>query len=132
MKLVLPIYYTKTFKTKPDKTFFVGLNWYRNAHHVEQNNVKKHYQELVTEQLTGEVFDQYQLTSELFYKNTACDGHNTVIIEKFLLDALQTGNAVKNDNVKHHMGTCWSVAGQDKENPRLEITIKEVSNGNGS
>lgn len=128
MKLILPIYYTNTYKTKADKTFFVGLNWYRNAHHFEQNKVKKYFQELVAEQLSEQTYSQYRLDMHLYYKNPSSDGHNVTVIEKFVLDALQDNNVVVNDNVKNHLGTTWTVAAQDKENPRLEITIKEVNN----
>lgn len=31
MTVILPIYYTQEFKTKPNKTSLVGMNLYRNA-----------------------------------------------------------------------------------------------------
>ena len=52
-KIILPIYFTQEFKTKDPKTFMVGMNFYRNAHHHLQNKVKVHYHSIVAEQLTN-------------------------------------------------------------------------------
>lgn len=130
LKFVLPVYYIKEFKTKDDKTFFVGLNWYRNAYHHEQNEVKNYYHKLVSEQYASQdvtSFKQFKLEMEFYYKNPASDGHNVTIIEKFVLDAIQELNIVPNDTVKHHLGTTWNVAGQDKLNPRIEITVVSIA-----
>lgn len=48
------------------------------------------------------------------------------MMEKYILDALQELNIVKQDNVKYHYGTIWSIGGQDTSNPRVEITLKEI------
>lgn len=130
LSLTLPIYYTQTFKTKKDKTFLVGLNWERNAHYFIKNEVKKHYHSLVSTQINQPVtpFKQISIHTELYYKNPSCDGRNIVpMIEKYLLDALQECGVIYNDNVTHDLGGSWAVAGQDKENPRVEITIKEIN-----
>jgi hypothetical protein len=116
--LSLPIYYTKKYKTKEDKTFLVNLNWYRNAYRYEQNEVKKYYHNLIYNSIYSldKVTDKYTLEIKVFYKNTSCDGHNIAnMFEKFVLDAFQELNIVKQDNVKHHLGTIWSIGGQDKE-----------------
>jgi Holliday junction resolvase RusA-like endonuclease len=124
----LPIYWTQTYKTKPDKVTLVGMNAYRNWHYQVQNNVKKEFRELVCEQLGDVVVEgQYKVDMKVYYKNVNCDVSNIVaLIEKFSLDALQEHGAVVNDNVKYHLGTTWEVAGQDKTNPRCIVTIHEV------
>ena len=124
--LSLPIYFTNTYKTKDDKTFLVGMNWFRNAHHHEQNKVKKYYHELIETHAANlaKCKGTYTLDIQVYYKNSACDGSNIAsLMEKFVLDALQQFEIVEQDNVKYHLGTTWSVAGQDKENPRCEIQI---------
>lgn len=126
MIIILPIYYTQTFKTKKDKTFLVGLNWERNAHYFIKSEVKRHYHELVADQVTApdKPMQQFKITTTLFYKNPSCDGRNIVpMIEKYLLDALQDCEVLTNDNVKFDQGGTWLVGGQDKLNPRCEIEI---------
>jgi hypothetical protein len=127
-KIVLPIYWTKQFKTKKDKTVLTSLNWFRNAHYHDQNNMKKHYHSLVASQLGGiEVPQKYLLDMQLYYKNPSCDGSNIVaLIEKFVLDALQEFGVVINDNVRYHVGSTWRVTAQDKNNPRCEISIINI------
>lgn len=127
--IILPIYYTKEYKTKPDKTFLVGLNWFRNAYRYEQNSVKQHYHTLVRDQLSNftTTFKTYELDLKVFYKNASSDMSNCLaLIEKFVLDALQELGITPGDTVKHHVKTTYQVAGQDKTNPRCIITVKEA------
>ena len=129
MTVVLPIYYIQEFKTKANKTHLVGMNLYRNAHHFLQNAMKKHFQELVLEQLPSveQQLKQFTVDYKVYYKSPVCDGSNIVaLIEKFYLDAIKTHGLISDDNVNYHLGSTWSVAGQDKENPRIEIAIKEI------
>jgi hypothetical protein len=128
--LTLPIYYTQEFKTKPPRTFLVGLNWYRNVNPYLSNTVKLYYANLIEKQLgslsTTPKF-QYRLNIKLYYSNPSCDGANIfAIIEKFTLDTLQHLNWVKQDNVQYHLGTTTEVVGKDKDNPRVEITLEKV------
>lgn len=103
----------------------VALNWYRNAFHHEQNEVKTYYHELIASgDLPDPVQGTYTLDIVVYYRNSVSDGSNiSSIFEKFVLDSLQTLNITQQDNVKHHLGTTWSVGGCDKENPRVEITL---------
>ena len=129
MTIVLPIYYIQEFKTKANKTHLVGMNLYRNAHHFLQNAMKKYFQELVLEQLppVEQQLKQFTVDYKVYYKSPVCDGSNIVaLIEKFYLDAIKTHGLISDDNVNYHLGSTWSVAGQDKENPRIEIAIKEI------
>jgi len=134
IEISLPIYFTQEFKTKDSKTFLVGMNWYRNAHHYLQNQVKKHYAELVWLEIDKlgkalRIEGQYTLEIELYYKNSSCDGSNIfAMMEKFTLDALQDLNMLEQDNVKYHLGTHTKVIEQDKHNPRVIIKVKKVKN----
>lgn len=124
---MLPIYWTQHFKRKKDKTTLVGLNFYRNAPYFIQNKMKQDFHELVLNQVQAleKPIESYTLHTDLYYKNPSCDGRNVVpMIEKFVLDALQ-GPVTSNDNVKCDLGGSWEVVEQDKENPRVEITLTE-------
>ena len=130
MTVILPIYYTQEFKTKPNKTSLVGMNLYRNAHHFLQNSMKKHFQDLVIEQLPPvvEVIQQFTVTYKLYYKSPVCDASNIVaLIEKFYLDAIKEHGLIIDDNVNYHISSSWQVIAQDKTNPRIEVTIKELT-----
>jgi hypothetical protein len=129
MSISMPIYYTEHFKTKPSNTFLVGFNWYRNAYHHQQNKVKQDYLELVKEQvLQLPKVDQFYLKFTLYYKNPSCDGGNIVsLMEKFILDILQKLSVIPNDNIKYHLGSTWCIGGQDKDNPRVEVTLINIS-----
>lgn len=130
MTVILPIYYTQEFKIKPNKTSLVGMNLYRNAHHFLQNNMKKYFQDLVIEQLPPvvEVVQQFTVTYKLYYKSPVCDASNVVaLIEKFYLDAIKEHGLIIDDNVNYHISSSWQVIAQDKTNPRIEVTIKELT-----
>lgn len=128
--LVLPIYWVQKFKNKKDKVWLCGLNSYRNWHYHTSNKFKVEFEQLVTDQLESwsPIDNQFTLELQLYYKNPNCDGSNIIaLMEKVVLDALQASDIITNDNVKYHLGSTWAIAGQDKLNPRCEITIKECN-----
>ena len=130
MTIVLPIYYTQELKMKANKTSLVGMNLYRNAHYFLQNAMKKHFQELVLEQLppVEQQLKQFTVDYKIYYKSPVCDGSNIVaLIEKFYLDAIKTHGLISDDNVNYHVGSTWSVAGKDAINPRVVVTITEIA-----
>ena len=123
--ITLPIYWTMP----SGKTTLVGMSFYRNAIFHLQNKLKQEFTELVGNQLEGivPVKGQFRLSIDLYYKNSVCDASNIIaVIEKIALDALQEFNVIENDNVKFHLGSCYTVKGQDKVNPRAEITVIPV------
>ena len=130
IKLSIPVYFTNTFKTKPDKTFLVSLNWYRNANYHEQNKVKVHMSDLIANQLNP--FDvlegKYQVIYTYHYKNPSSDMPNvTPMASKWLNDTLQESGIVKNDNVQFLVEEIHRVGTKDTINPRVEITIKDTN-----
>ena len=127
MTIVLPIYYTQNFITKPDKTFLVGLNWERNAHYFIKSTVKRHYHELVSKQVQplDIPYEKFVAHTTVYWKSANCDIRNiSPMIEKYLMDALQVCGVLTNDNSKFDMGGTLTNGGQSKDNPRCEVTIE--------
>lgn len=123
----LPIYWTKGVRSP--STTLVSMNWYRNANYFDQSKFKRDFHELVINQLSGisPVTTTYVMHYNIYYKNPSCDGANIVaLIEKVVLDSLQQARILTSDTVKHHLGSTWTIAGQDKLNPRVEVTISST------
>lgn len=126
MKITLPIYYTFKYKTKKDKNVLVGLNAYRNWHHNVSNTVKHHYHNLVSELIGDKKFNRIFIKYKVYVSRKNTDGHNVrAVIEKFFVDGLVECGAIKDDSIDYLIGDS-SIYLQDKENPRIEIEIKEV------
>lgn len=133
IKLELPIYQdiaTGRGEKRKTKSVLIGLNWYRNAHYQTENKMKHKYHELVKTRLDGvkhSLKGFIKVRYKLYYKNSQSDLMNVIsIIDKYFLDALQEIGIIENDNVKHYTKCEIEVAGEDKENPRVEITVEEI------
>lgn len=127
LNLILPIYYGLK------KKYMIGMNWYSTSHYRTTNKVKKDYHTRVGKILLDMGKKDYKLNSpirthyKVYYKNPISDASNIVaVIEKFLLDALQEHGVIEEDNVQHHLQGSWEVMEQDKDNPRVEVEIKEI------
>jgi len=135
LHITLPVYYTQTFKTKPDKTLFINLNWYRNAHYFIKNEVKQFYNALIISELNKQqaipIKGRYELAFEYYYKNAVSDLDNVcAMANKHCNDAFQAYGLIENDNVKYCVRSCYYVKEQDKKNPRLEVYIRPVKEEN--
>lgn len=122
INLILPIYFGNR------KKYMIGMNWYSTSHYRARNNVKQEFHKMVDKILSN----GYKLSSpikthyKVYYKNILSDAPNVVaVIDKFLMDALQESGVIENDNVQHYLYSSWEVAGQDKNNPRIEVSIME-------
>lgn len=125
LKLVLPIYYTFERKTKKDKTVLVGLNWYRNAHYFNSNEVKAHFHKEIETQARGTVFCvPVHVHYSVFQKRESVDGHNVrSILEKFALDGLKDSGVIVDDSTPKYIASTSTDFFIDKINPRIEITV---------
>lgn len=127
----LPIYWIETFKTKPSKTHLVGMNFYRNAHYIQQNNLKQDLSEALRKQLPllpQPILTRFEVEYQLYYKNPSSDPSNIIALsEKIFLDFAQEAHLISQDNVIHHIKSTWTVAGKDVNDPRVEITLKALN-----
>ena len=126
MKITLPIYYIRKYKTKKDKKFLVWLNRFRNAHFFEVNEVKKHYHDLVQQQVTWSCTSMIYPVYNIYIKSKNTDYHNVrSIIEKFVLDWLVACWYIVDDSFDYVKSESTNPY-IDKENPRCEIFINET------
>ena len=66
-----------------------------------------------------------ELDITYYYKNRRKDPDNIAAAKKFILDGLVKAGIIKNDGWKEVKG--WSEKWErDKDNPRIEVEIKEV------
>lgn len=129
-KLVVPYYYFQERKKKKSRNIMLGMNWYRNANHHLSNDIKKHYHEIVRNQLEsfeGDSICKYRIKYRLFYKSKSQDMMNIIsVIDKFVQDGLVEFGLVKDDNVQYCKRVVCEVVEQEKVNPRIEIELEEI------
>ena len=113
------------------KHFLLILTGTGNAHYHIKNEVKQAYNTLIIQQLKDlkatPIKGEYELAFEYYYKNVVSDLDNVcAMANKHCNDAFQAYGFVENDNVKHCVKSCYFVAKQDKENPRIIVHIRAV------
>ena len=105
------------------------MNTYRNLHHRTSNDVKKLYTELLREQLDGLAI---QTPVEITYKvlkgsKRRLDKMNVIsVVSKFLLDAITECGCWEDDNDDYVKTETILPTEIDRDNPRVEIIIKEI------
>ncbi|AUR87177.1 RusA-like Holliday junction resolvase [Vibrio phage 1.097.O._10N.286.49.B3] len=118
-----------TRKTKKDKRIPISLSWYRNSHHRENNEVKKYYKVLMKPQIDKlPKYIKPEITYVWFSKDKRKGdlGNHTAIHQKFFEDALVELGHIDGDDWRYITNAHQSFGGFDKDNPRVEIHIKET------
>lgn len=111
------------------KKNYINLNQYRNWHYQVSNNLKIAYKELVKPQLVDLKFNKIKLTFVL-YKGSKrkIDRSNVLSIhEKFFCDALVETGCITDDNDNFLESSHYYTGGIDRDNPRVDILIEEIS-----
>ena len=128
MKFYSPLAIILPRKTKKDRRVALNLNTYRNLHYLVNNSVKHIYCELMREQLSGFKFKTpIALQFELHRQNKRKGDRANVlcIVEKFFCDALVHYGCIPDDNDEHIQSSYYMTSEIDKENPRVDIWIRE-------
>ncbi len=116
-------------KTKKDKKISINLNTYRNLHFQINNQCKRMYKELMREQLEGITIDTpVEITYQVFKpSNRSLDKMNVVsIASKYFLDAVTEYGCWEDDNDENVKTEIILPTELDRDNPRIEITIKTL------
>lgn len=127
--IISPLFVMLPRKSKEDKKVLLNMNTYRNLHHRTSNDAKKMYSKVLGEQLEGLTI---QTPVEITYKvykasNRLLDKMNVVsVVSKFLLDAITNYGCWEDDNDNYVKKETILPTELDRENPRVEIIIKEI------
>jgi|SaaInlStandDraft_7_1057024.scaffolds.fasta_scaffold01102_8 hypothetical protein len=124
--ITVPIYLVQHYKTKKDKLLWLNMNWYRNAHYIVSNNMKRQFKEQIKEQLLWIVY-YWQLTVnyKLYWKRLSDLDNLQAVVTKFFQDALVECGCIEDDNFNYIRMNTYEVVAQDKINPRMEVTINK-------
>jgi len=116
-------------KKGKDKRISINLNTYRNLHFQINNQCKRLYKELMREQLEGRIINTpVEITYQVFKPSKrSLDKMNVVsIASKYFLDAVTEYGCWDDDNDDNVKTEIILPTEIDRENPRIEITIKTI------
>ena len=128
-KIISPLFITLPRKTVKDKRIALNMNTYRNLHHRISNDAKKAYSETLREQLEGLVIQTPVEVTYKVYKGSKrrLDKMNVIsVVSKFLLDSITEYGCWEDDNDDYVKKETIMPTELDRENPRVEIIIKEI------
>lgn len=109
------------------KSFRLNLNEYRNTHYFTLNKAKKQFSVEVKPLLfnlpkLNKINIKYTL-----YPQRKCDLSNVCcIVDKFFCDCLIEYFKLEDDNIDFINQVTFVFGSLDKQNPRVEILIKEI------
>lgn len=111
------------------KTFYLNLNAYKQWHFQESNQLKKLFKikTLATIRELKPV-DKAEITYKVYYPTAREFDLDNIgsVISKFTNDVLTEVGIIEDDNYKILTKITFVFGGIDKENPRCEVTLKEV------
>lgn len=126
MKFISPL---KILKSKL-RYFILNLNQYRNTHYRVLNHCKINYKEAMTKQIKKSkkfkkvlcLYRVYAGSKRSFDLGNICSVH-----EKFFEDAFVELGKLPDDNINYIPLVIYLGCGIDKDNPRVEIDVMEIS-----
>jgi Holliday junction resolvase RusA-like endonuclease len=128
-KIISPLFVTLPRKTVKDKRIALNMNTYRNLHHRISNDAKKAYSEALREQLKDLSIQTPVEVTYKVYKGSKrrLDKMNVIsVVSKFLLDSITDYGCWEDDNDDYVKTEIILPTELDRENPRVEIIIKEI------
>jgi len=112
------------------KKYILNLNRFRNAHFQVNNKAKQNWQAEIAPQIaTLPKMDRIKLDFH-YYKPSRrkSDRANVLcIVEKFLCDCLVQFKVIEDDSDEYIDSTHYNSTTWDKENPRVEVIIADMS-----
>lgn len=126
MKFISPL---KVLASKV-KYFILNLNQYRNTHYRVLNTCKINYKDHIKSQIVTSpkfkkvvcMYKVYAATKRSFDLGNVCSVH-----EKFFEDAFVELGKLEDDNIDFIPLVIYMGCGIDKENPRVEVEVMELT-----
>lgn len=129
MKFISPL---KVLMSKI-KYFRLNLNQYRNTHYRLLNTCKINYKEIMKKQISkAKPFKKVLCLYKVYFGSKRCYdvGNVCSIHEKFFEDALVELGKLPDDNTEYIPLVIYLGCGIDKENPRVEIEVMDLTKDN--
>lgn len=129
MKFISPL---KVLMSKI-KYFRLNLNQYRNTHYRLLNTCKINYKEIMKKQINkAKPFNKVLCLYKVYFGSKRCYdvGNVCSIHEKFFEDALVELGKLPDDNTEYIPLVIYLGCGIDKENPRVEIEVMDLTKDN--
>lgn len=129
MKFISPL---KILKSKL-KYFILNLNQYRNTHYRILNTCKINYKKYMERQISkAKPFKKVLCVYKVYFGSKRCwdVGNICSVHEKFFEDALVELGKLPDDNAEYIPLVIYMGCGIDKENPRVEIEVLELTEEN--
>lgn len=125
-KVTLPI--STLFGSKKVKRYYFNLNQYRNWHYQVSNKLKILFKEQVRGNLDFSFLGQIEITYDYYAPDKRVrDLMNVVaVVDKFFQDSLVENGCIETDDTKTVVKIISNYKGTDRENPRIEATIKNI------
>ncbi len=128
-KFIAPLTVILPRRTKKDKKVSINQNVLKNLHYISYNNAKIIYSEILRGQLEGlKISTPVEIDYQVFKASKRkSDKMNFVSMgSKFFLDAVTNYNCWEDDSDEFVKTEKLIPTELDKDNPRLEITIREI------
>jgi hypothetical protein len=128
VKITAPLKVPKTKK----KDFILNLNNYRNTHFQTLNKTKINYKALLKQQIGqlsnfNKVIVEYKIFPQSRRRTDI--GNVASVHQKFFEDAFVEFGKIVDDSYDHVLMSLQSFGEVDKHNPRVEIRIIEIPEG---
>lgn len=112
------------------KDFILNMNVYRNTHYRTLHSTKKTYEEAMSNRCAPlPCMDKVSVTYVVYPQTKRkCDLMNVVSIHsKYFLDTLVKLGKLPDDSYEHVIKESTCFGGVDRDNPRVEIIIEDLS-----
>lgn len=128
MKFILPL----EIKQSKNKIFKLNMNIFRNAHYRTLSKAKLDFADIFAEKYghnPGEPLTNCRQEYTIFFPNNrGADVMNVgAIVEKFTSDCLTKFGWIEDDNRRVLKGVMFWDGGIDRDNPRAEIHLIELT-----